>query len=84
MNINYRRINLYQNWQAAHSDWYATRGEKRSFKEQFLLIQSPQIDLSNIHSCNSYFNQLKNGTRAISQDAENFANHFFSINRKNL
>lgn len=82
MNIKYKRINLYQTWQAAYKDWYATRPEKRSFKEQFLLIQSPSIDLSNIHSCDSYFNQIKSGKRPISQDAENFANQFFSINRK--
>lgn len=83
MLIKYKNINIYQSWATAYDDWHGTRPEKRSFKEQLLLIQSPNIDLSKIRSNDSYFNQLKKGTRPISQDAESFGNQFFSINRKN-
>lgn len=80
--MNFKRINIYQSWQAAYKDWHATQAEKRSFKEQLLLIQSPSITFENTNSINSYFCQIKNGTRPIHQDAETFANQFFSINRK--
>lgn len=80
--MKYKNINIYQTWQVAYKAWHATQAEKRSFKEQLLLTQSQTISLQNTRSNDSYFSQIKNGQRPISQDAENFANHFFSINRK--
>jgi hypothetical protein len=80
--MKFKNINIYQTWQVAYKAWHATRAEKRSFKEQLLLIQSQTIKTQNTRSNDSYFCQIKSGKRPISQDAETFANQFFSINRK--
>lgn len=81
--MRYKNINLYQSWQFAYNDWDATQAEKRAFKQQFMLIQSDTISTENNRSIDSYFCQIKTGKRPIHSDAENFANQFFSLNRKN-
>ncbi len=81
--FNYKTITIHQKWSSAYDDWNATQVEKRSFKTQFMMIQSEKITFENPRNIDSYFCQIKNGFKAISADADKFANEFFGLNRKN-
>lgn len=83
MLIKFKTITIHQSWELAYDDWFGTHSEKRSFKEQLLMIQSPTMTFDNTRSVDSYFCQLKKGKKAIHADAENFAKEYFGINRKN-
>ena len=82
--MNFKTITIHQKWASAYDDWRATSEEKRSFKEQLLSIHSQKVNINNHRSVDSYFSQLKNNKLPIHAEAENYANQFFGLNRKNL
>ncbi len=82
--MKFKTITIHQKWSDAYEDWFATTEEKRSFKEQLLSIHSQKVNLNNRRSVDSYFSQLKKNKLPISTEAENYANQFFGLNRKNL
>lgn len=78
----YKNIIIPQTWTQAYDNWFATREEKKAFREQFFYFQNPNITFKTDDSCRSYFCQLKAGKLPTHPDAEQFANEFFGINRK--